>query len=112
MEQREYYLSWEQNPKKKFHLPFFPTPPPATIPRMCRSSVHDTDPELARAWEAVLLQRLTLWNLAASVSFYADGVVIFCHPDMTELLVIFDLHMFFSQRGVAHQLCQGSHALA
>jgi hypothetical protein len=26
--------------------------------------------------------------------------------------VIFDLHMFFSQRGVAHQLCQGSHALA
>jgi hypothetical protein len=43
---------------------------------------------LAKAIELGVLRRLARRDLMTSVSFYADDVVIFCHPDETELRAV------------------------
>jgi hypothetical protein len=43
---------------------------------------------LAKAMELGFLRRLARRDLATSVSLYADDVVIFCHPDETELRAV------------------------
>ena len=40
---------------------------------------------LAKATELGILRRVARQDLVTTVSLYADDVVIFCHPDATEL---------------------------
>lgn len=52
---------------------------------------------LAKATERGILRRLAARHLLTSVSLYADDVIIFCHPDRSELLTVRRLLSFFGQ---------------
>jgi hypothetical protein len=51
----------------------------------------------AKAIELGILRRLARRDLVMSVSFYADDVVIFCHPDETELRAVRGILELFGQ---------------
>jgi hypothetical protein len=57
---------------------------------------------LAKAIELGVLRRLARRDLVTSVSLYADDVVIFCHPDETELRAVRGILELF---GHASGLC-------
>ena len=50
---------------------------------------------LAKAIELGVLKRLSRRELTTSVSLYADDVVIFCHPDESELRTVRDILELF-----------------
>jgi hypothetical protein len=52
---------------------------------------------LAKAYELGVLRRLARRDLATSVSLYADDVVIFCHPDESELSAVRGILELFGQ---------------
>jgi uncharacterized protein with von Willebrand factor type A (vWA) domain len=57
---------------------------------------------LAKAIELGILRRLARRELATTVSLYADDVVIFCHPDETELRAICDILELFGHETGLH----------
>jgi hypothetical protein len=57
---------------------------------------------LAKAIELGILGRLARRELATSVSLYVDDVVIFCHPDETELRAIRSILELFRQASGLH----------
>jgi hypothetical protein len=76
---------------------------------------------LAKALELGVLKRIARRELVTSVSLYADDVVIFCHPDETELhaahaiLALFgeasELHTNFAKCSVSPIACSEEEAL-
>ena len=50
---------------------------------------------LAKAMELGILRRLARQELMTSVSLYADDIVIFCHPNETELHAVHDILALF-----------------
>src|SRR4051812_10698091 len=52
---------------------------------------------LARALEFGILKRVAPRELVTTVSLYADDVVIFCHPDETELCTVRALLTLFGE---------------
>jgi hypothetical protein len=57
---------------------------------------------LEKAMELGVLRRLARRDLATSVSFYADDVVIFCHPDETELCIVRGIPELFGHASGLH----------
>jgi hypothetical protein len=57
---------------------------------------------LAKAKELGMLHMLAPRELAAGVSLYADDVVLFCHPDRSELLVVRELLASFGHASGMH----------
>jgi hypothetical protein len=57
---------------------------------------------LAKATELGILRRLPRRDLVTSVSLYADDVVIFCHPDETELRAVRGIVGLFGQASGLH----------
>ena len=57
---------------------------------------------LAKALELGILKRLARQELVTSVSLYADDVVIFCHPDETELRDVRNILALFGQALEVH----------
>jgi hypothetical protein len=57
---------------------------------------------LAKATELGILRRLARRDLVTSVSLYADDVVIFCHPDETELRAVRGILGIFGQASGLH----------
>jgi hypothetical protein len=57
---------------------------------------------LAKAIELSILRHLARRDLATTVSLYADDVVIFCHPDKTELRTIRGILVLFGHAAGLH----------
>jgi hypothetical protein len=56
----------------------------------------------AKAIELGILRRLARREMVASVSLYTDDVVIFCHPDETELRAIRGILELFGEASGLH----------
>jgi hypothetical protein len=57
---------------------------------------------LAKAREFGVLHQLAPRELAAGISLYADDVILFCHPDRSELLVVRELLASFGHASGMH----------